>query len=95
MFFARSQIKLLIGQMVTVLAFCTIAMSARADLVKPDPAIAPVEVVAIQLKALQFNDNPEPDLALLRHGHSHIRVIVRQLVHSQDLPRCSRGRPIT
>ena len=64
MFFARSQIKLLIGQMVTVLAFCTIAMSARADLVKPDPAIAPVEVVAIQLKALQFNDNPEPDFGI-------------------------------
>ena len=32
-----------------------------ADLVVPDPSIAPEEVVAIQMKALQFNDNPSPD----------------------------------
>ncbi len=36
------------------------------DLVVPDPAIAPVEVVAIQLKALQFNDNPTPDFGILQ-----------------------------
>ena len=39
--------------------------SRAADLVVPDPAIAPEEVVAIQMKALQFNDNPVPDFGCL------------------------------
>ena len=39
---------------------------AKADLVKPDPSIAPVEVVAIQLKALQFNDSPQPDFGIFQ-----------------------------
>ena len=64
MFFARIQRNFPIGQVVTILAFCMVAMSVRVDLVKPDPSIAPVEVVAIQLKALQFNDNPEPDFGI-------------------------------
>ena len=64
MFFARIQRNFPIGHVVTILAFCMIAMSVRAELVKPDPSIAPVEVVAIQLKALQFNDNPEPDFGI-------------------------------
>ena len=38
--------------------------SRSADLVVPDPAIAPEEVVAIQMKALQFNDNPVPDFGI-------------------------------
>lgn len=41
--------------------------SARAaDLVVPDPSIAAVEVVAIQLKALQFNDNPTQNFGILQ-----------------------------
>ena len=64
MFVARLQRNVPISQIVTILAFCMMAMSARADLVKPDPSIAPVEVVAIQLKALQFNDNPVPDFGI-------------------------------
>ena len=64
MFYARLQRNFSINLVVTILAFCMMAMSARADLVKPDPSIAPVEVVAIQLKALQFNDNPEPDFGI-------------------------------
>lgn len=40
---------------------------ARAnDLVVPDPSIAAVEVVAIQLKALQFNDNPTKNFGILQ-----------------------------
>ena len=40
-------------------------LAARAaDLVVPDPSIAPEEVVAIQMKALQFNDNPVPDFGI-------------------------------
>jgi len=47
-----------------LLANFLVSLSAAADLVRPDPSIAPVEVVAIQLKALQFNDNPEPDFGI-------------------------------
>lgn len=64
MFFVRIKRNFSLIKIVPVLAFCMMAMSARADLVEPDPSIAPVEVVAIQLKALQFNDNPEPDFGI-------------------------------
>ncbi len=64
MIFARTKRNVFVIQVVTVLAFGMMAMSARADLVEPDPSIAPAEVVAIQLKALQFNDNPEPDFGI-------------------------------
>ena len=64
MFFARSQKKVSVRLFVTILVFCMMSISARADLVTPDPSIAPAEVVAIQLKALQFNDNPEPDFGI-------------------------------
>ena len=37
MFFARLQRNFPISQIVTILAFCMMAMSARADIVKPDP----------------------------------------------------------
>ena len=36
------------------------------DPVTPDPSIAAVEVVAIQLKALQFNDNPMENFGILQ-----------------------------
>ena len=39
-------------------------IARAADLVVPDPSIAPEEVVAIQMKALQFNDNPTPDFGI-------------------------------
>ena len=39
-------------------------IARAADLVVPDPSIAPEEVVAIQMKALQFNDNPSPDFGI-------------------------------
>lgn len=46
---------------------CGAASHARAnDLVVPDPSIAAVEVVAIQLKALQFNDNPTKNFGILQ-----------------------------
>jgi len=47
-----------------VLVTCLMSLPAAADLVRPDPSIAPIEVVAIQLKALQYNDNPSPDFGI-------------------------------
>ena len=64
MLFARLKRKVSVRQVATILVFCVMSISASADLVKPDPSIAPAEVVAIQLKALQFNDNPEPDFGI-------------------------------
>ena len=48
------------------IAVCMGSIAAKAELVRPDPSISPVEVVAIQLKALQFNDNPEPDFGIVQ-----------------------------
>ena len=48
-----------------LVAVLVLSLPARAaDLVVPDPSIAPEEVVAIQMKALQFNDNPVPDFGI-------------------------------
>jgi hypothetical protein len=40
------------------------APSWAADLMRPDPALSPAEVVAIQLDALQMNDTPEADAGI-------------------------------
>ena len=40
------------------------APSWAADLLRPDPALSPAEVVAIQLDALQTNDTPEADAGI-------------------------------
>ncbi|MDA9930826.1 DUF4864 domain-containing protein [Alphaproteobacteria bacterium] len=53
---------MLSGLLVSLFAF---QFAARAsDLVLPDPSITASEVVAIQMKALQFNDNPVPDFGI-------------------------------
>jgi Domain of unknown function (DUF4864) len=38
--------------------------SGAADLLMPDPALSPAEVVSIQLDALQANDTPETDAGI-------------------------------
>ena len=58
----RSQLAAILAALLSVLMLSL--PSRAADLVVPDPAIAPEEVVAIQMKALQFNDNPEPDFGI-------------------------------
>ena len=59
------KMKFLLPTLVAIAGLALFSFSARAaDLVVPDPSIAPEEVVAIQMKALQFNDNPEPDFGI-------------------------------
>ena len=41
-----------------------LAASASAQQVGPDPALAPEDVVSIQLTALQNNDNPSPNAGI-------------------------------
>ncbi|MDB2324346.1 hypothetical protein N9W44_02135 [Alphaproteobacteria bacterium] len=66
MFMLNSFARAWATRLVIILSSFFIAPLAMADLVDPDPSIAPVEVVAIQLKALQFNDNPEPDFGIVQ-----------------------------
>jgi hypothetical protein len=59
------KMKFLLPIVAAIAGLVLISFSARAaDLVVPDPSIAPEEVVAIQMKALQFNDNPKPDFGI-------------------------------
>ena len=59
------KIKFVLPILVMILGLLLPGLAARAaDLVIPDPSIAPEEVVAIQMKALQFNDNPTPDFGI-------------------------------
>jgi hypothetical protein len=46
------------------LALLVAAPSWAAELLRPDPALSPAEVVAIQLDALQMNDTPETDAGI-------------------------------
>ena len=45
--------------LISLLCFSTTAHTA--ELVYPNPDIAPAEVIAIQLNGLQYNDSPETD----------------------------------
>jgi Domain of unknown function (DUF4864) len=50
-----------------LVALALLAMAApswAADLLRPDPALSPEDVVAIQLNALQTNDTPETDAGI-------------------------------
>jgi hypothetical protein len=59
------KIKFVLPILVMILGLLLPGLAARAaDLVIPYPSIAPEEVVAIQMKALQFNDNPTPDFGI-------------------------------
>ena len=59
------KMKFLLPIVAAIAGLVLISFSARAaDLVVPDPSIAPEEVVAIQMQALQFNDNPKPDFGI-------------------------------
>lgn len=59
------KMKFLLPIVAAIAGLVLVSFSARAaDLVVPDPSIAPEEVVAIQMKALQFNDNPKPDFGI-------------------------------
>ena len=59
------RMKILLPVIAALASLFMLSVGARAaELVVPDPSIAPEEVVAIQMKALQFNDNPTPDFGI-------------------------------
>ena len=65
------------------LAFLAGGAARAADLVF-GPSVAPEEVVAIQMKALRFNDNPSPDFGIAQTWNfAHPRT-----ADDQPLPRC-------
>ena len=51
-----------VGVFLTLLCFSTGARPA--DMIYPNPDIAPAEVIAIQLNGLQYNDTPEADAGI-------------------------------
>ncbi len=48
----------------TVLTCGLVAAVVAGEAPRPDPSLAPERVVAIQLEALQDNDDPEPDAGI-------------------------------
>ena len=54
--------RIILGVFATFLFFSTSTRSA--EMVYPNPDIAPAEVIAIQLNGLQYNDNPEVDAGI-------------------------------
>ena len=52
----------ILGVVLTLLCFSTVARAA--EMVYPNPDIAPAEVIAIQLNGLQYNDTPEADAGI-------------------------------
>ena len=47
-----------------ILSLCVSTTASTAELVFPNPDIAPAEVIAIQLNGLQYNDSPETDAGI-------------------------------
>ena len=47
-----------------ILCLCIRTTASTAELVYPNPDIAPAEVIAIQLNGLQHNDSPETDAGI-------------------------------
>ena len=47
-----------------ILSLCVSTTASTAELVFPNPDIAPAEVIAIQLNGLQHNDKPEIDAGI-------------------------------
>jgi len=54
----------LLGGVLVVMGWLTCAAAYAGDLVRPDPSIAPAEVVAIQLMGLKNNDLVETDFGI-------------------------------
>ena len=54
--------RIILGVFATYLLFSTSTRSA--EMVYPNPDIAPAEVIAIQLNGLQYNDKPEVDAGI-------------------------------
>ena len=47
-----------------IFSLCVSTTASTAELVYPNPDIAPAEVIAIQLNGLQHNDSPETDAGI-------------------------------
>jgi len=52
--------------LIAIVMSVAVTSGAAAENLEPSPELAPERVVAIQLNALQRNDEPEPDAGILR-----------------------------
>jgi hypothetical protein len=70
---------------------------AAAEPVGPDPALAPGEVVAIQLKALQHNDDPTPNAGIAQTyalAHPNNKRVTGPLPRFELMIRSPAYRPL-
>lgn len=70
---------------------------AFADLIEPDPAIAPEKVVAIQLDALKHNDDPVPNAGIAQTyalAHPNNKRVTGPLPRFEMMIRSPAYRPL-
>ena len=73
------------------------AGAATAQEIGPDPALAPEDVLSIQLTALQNNDNPEPNAGIRQAfalAHPDNRRITGPLARFERMIRSPAYRPL-
>jgi len=83
--------------LISVLLLSIIGHSAAADPIGPDPALAPEEVVAIQLEALKHNDDPTPNAGIAQTfalAHPNNKRVTGPLPRFELMIRSPAYRPL-
>jgi hypothetical protein len=81
----------------SVFLFAVVGQAAAAALIGPDPALAPEEVVAIQLEALKHNDDPTPNTGIAQTyalAHPDNKRITGPLPRFERMIRSPAYRPL-
>ena len=83
--------------LISVLLLSFAGHAVAAELISPDPALAPEEVVAIQLEALKHNDDPTPNTGIAQTfalAHPNNRRITGPLPRFELMIRSPAYRPL-
>ena len=83
--------------LISVLLLSITGHAAAAELISPDPALAPGEVVAIQLDALKHNDDPTPNAGIAQTfalAHPNNKRVTGPLPRFEMMIRSPAYRPL-
>ncbi len=83
--------------LISVLLLSTAGQPAAAEPIGPDPALAPEEVVAIQLEALKHNDDPTANTGIAQTyalAHPNNRRVTGPLSRFELMIRSPAYRPL-
>ncbi len=83
--------------LISVLLLSIAGHAAAAELISPDPALAPEEVVAIQLEALKHNDDPTPNTGIAQTfalAHPNNKRLTGPLPRFELMIRSPAYRPL-